>query len=863
MFKRELKNFVSDFLSKRFQITEKNFFESIEYIIEEIFPTERVLRNLKRIFENDYYLPIYLETPEDFLKYFEVILKISAFSNYLTDVMVRNPEFLTRFLSSGELHKDFSIHDFTNELNQQISIYKSFEKKIDALRRFKRLHILRIGLRDILNLCELEQTMLEYSLLTNSILEKAFQLSFEINQSKIERKKIPSYALISLGKLGGLELNFSSDVDLICLYNNPDEKYSSEVLEFYDKVVKDFIKICTDTKDGSPLYRIDFRLRPDGKYSPLARSISYYQIYYETYGRDWERQMLLKMNFVCGDKNLYDKFYRSIENFIFPRSSIIPPQVFIRRFRKIYLEKFSEENSSAVLNLKHFSGGIRDVEFSVQALQLIYGGRFNQLRSSNTINVIKTLSELNLIENNLALSLTNAYKFLRRIENYIQLMDDRQLHTLPQDKDKLENLVKYLELKSKKEFDLKLNTTRKIVREFYEKVFGQEEKIYQLKFHSSKIYDKESFEKKFQKLINLIEEKSLNHLVTTQSEAISDFQERLIKALKQSENPERLITHFIKFISNLNTSFQILELIQNKKLFTLIAKVFEHSEPLTNSILGDKKIIDFIFSGTIFDLKNSYSPRRINEEEIKRFVFQLMLNFFTGNLKTNQVSEEITKFIDQILISIIQKKSYEFDLSDKEFAVLGMGSYGNFEMHFKSDVDVLFIFHNQVDENTSEKFSLNILSEFRNIFKLFDYFQIDSKLRPEGTISKLSWSISEIEKYIHQRMRIWEFQAYTKMRLIYGSEELFDSLVKLLQNQIRNFSFQTIAMEIKKNRQNIKSSKISFEQNSIDLKNSSGALMDLQFLLQYKILINSFNEKFIGKNFKATIEQLSKSDKIL
>ncbi|MFN4111435.1 MAG: hypothetical protein ACK4G1_04115 [Ignavibacteria bacterium] len=574
MLKLEIKRYLLDFFSSKFELERGLLSNKIEGLLNEIYPDERVLINIKRILENDYYLQIYIESIDYLTKYIEIVLKISAFSNYLTDVLVRNPEFLTRFLSSDELNKNFELKDFSDELEQQVLIYKSFERKLDSIRRFKRLHLLRIGLRDILSLCDLEQTMLEYSFLTQAILNKIFQLVFDINKAKIKIKKIPDYVLISLGKLGGLELNFSSDVDLICFYDNPDEKISSEVLEFYDKVIKDFIQICIDAKDGSPLYRIDFRLRPDGKYSPLGRSISYYQIYYETYGRDWERQMLLKMNFISGNKILFEKFYRMIESFIFPRSFFVSPQTFIQKFRNIYQEKLSEDILNENLNLKHFKGGIRDVEFSIQALQLLHGGKFKNLRTSNTIDAIINLTELNLIENDTGRRLIDSYKFLRKIENFIQLMDDRQLHSIPQDQDRLQNLVKYLRMKDTKEFQKKLKSMRNIVSDFAEKVFESQSKSSPKNlFEKIKVNDQEKFEKKFHQVIQIISERSGSHLTLSDGFDEKSFQLSLLKLLKNCDSPEKVLNYLYKFISGLHSSFQIFELLHNVNLLKSLIKM--------------------------------------------------------------------------------------------------------------------------------------------------------------------------------------------------------------------------------------------------------------------------------------------------
>jgi len=859
VLKLEIKRFLLDFFSSKFELERVLLSDKIEGLLNEIYPDERVLINIKRILENDYYLQIYIESIDYLTKYLEIVLKISAFSNYLTDVMVRNPEFLTRFLSSGELNKNFTLKDFSDELEQQVSIYKSFEKKLDSIRRFKRLHLLRIGLRDILSLCDLEQTMLEYSILTQAILNKIFQLVFDINQAKIKIKKIPDYVLISLGKLGGLELNFSSDVDLICFYDNPDEKISSEVLEFYDKVLKDFIQICIDAKDGSPLYRIDFRLRPDGKYSPLARSISYYQIYYETYGRDWERQMLLKMNFISGNKILFEKFYRMIESFIFPRSFFVSPQTFIQKFRNIYQEKFSEDFGNEDLNLKHFKGGIRDVEFSIQALQLLHGGKFKNLRTPNTIDAIINLTRMNLIENETGKRLIDSYKFLRKIENFIQLMDDRQLHSIPQDQDRLQNLIKYLRIKDAKEFQKKLKSVRKIVSDFAEKVFESQSKASPKNlFGKIKVNDQEKFEKRFQQIIQLISDRAGSHLTLNDDFERKTFQLSLIKLLKKCDSPEKVLNYLYKFISGLHSSFQIFELLRNVNLLKSLIKIFDNSEHLSQLLISDNKIIDLLFSGQLLS-KFNYDNSLYKRDELQFFISRMMFSFFSGNLDVEQIGKIISDYIDVLITKLTEENLKKFKMNKSDFALISLGSYGTTEIHFKSDLDFMFCFADNIDKIRAEKFSLQLLSDFRKEFKLLDSFQVDSKLRPEGRVSKLSWTISELEKYINSRMRIWEFQAYTKMRLIYGSTDLFDKLIDLKKSRIQTMDKNYIASEIRKNRINIKSGKISELNSSIDLKNSNGGLMDLQFFIQYNILTNNFTQQLTGKTFSQTLNLLSRS----
>ncbi len=860
MLKNELKNYLIKLSANYFSEAEqKKFLKSIDKILRSIFVSDRVLNNFKRIKENDYYQSVYAEKLESFLIYIEVILKISAYSNYLTDIIVRNPEFLTRFLSSDELQKNFSYDLYKEELNSQLQIFKSTEKKLQAIRRFKRMQVLRIGLRDILQLCDIEQSMAEYSNLTKAILESVFELSLKLNIEKSRLNSIPDYVLISLGKFGGNELNYSSDVDLICVYDNPPEKDNSNVLEFYDKVIKDFIQICSEQKDGSSLYRIDFRLRPDGKYSPLARSISYYQIYYETYGRDWERQMLLKMNYCAGSKELYAKFYSMLQNFIYPRTFFEPPQSFVKKFRDIQKEKFDEESLSK--NLKHFSGGIRDVEFSIQVMQLLYGGHFKELRTSNTIEAIINLHKKGLIQQKSAKEIIDAYKFLRRIENFIQLMDDRQTHYIPDDEDKFLNLIKFLGLSSKLEFNKKLNQVRKIVKKHHDQIFesyNYEAKTTDLKSKiptSIKIDPKN----KLHLIKNIIENNFRFHSVWINNDVIKNFEKHLIKHIENSIDPETFVHNFLKFLMQVKTSYQISELLNNRSLLKLIFEILENSEPLTNKLTTNPFIFDFFFSGRVFEkIQIDDYFNMFDENEIERFLFSIMINQFNQNLNPEEVGELISEFIDKLIVNISTKSQNSLKINIQDYVIVGLGSYGTKEMHFKSDIDLLFVFSSNVKLDKAEKFSLKILSDIREKFKLYDFFNCDSRLRPEGTISKLSWTIDELKKYINERMRIWEFQSYTKLRMITGNKLLFDELNSYLRERIKKFEENYIAIEIKRNKELIRREKIQLSLNEIDLKNSPGGILDIQFLIQFLLLKNPEILYKTGSSTSTQLQFLSK-----
>lgn len=812
--------------------------------LKRIYISNRVINNLSRILENDYYIQAYASDIEILKIYLKIIINISAFSNYLTDIVVRNPEYLTEFLTSDGLLKQYNRNDFENEILQRLNIFKSVDKKINALIRFRRQHILRIGLKDILGFNDFYNISKEYSSLTKSILDQAFKLA--LASTTIETKvRIPSYCLVALGKLGGDELNYSSDVDLICVFDSTTDEYSSEVIEYYDKVVKNFINICTTNRDAGYLYRLDFRLRPDGKYSPLARSISYYQIYYDSSGREWERQMLLRANYVSGDLSLYEKFKKISENFIY--QAYTSPNILLNRM-KFYNEQVFDNQSlfDHSRNVKYFYGGIRNIEFATQALQIIYGHHYSEIRTGNTLDALSQLYKLHLITNKTYLSIKNAYEFLRKIENFIQLMDDRQVHVLPIEKEKIENLCKYLQLKNQKIFKQKLKHVKQNVINYYESIFNvnQVDDALEKLIRKIKFNDRKNSEVILTKATEYVITKLTSSPKLSEQFNLTTFQKQICNYLKNAEDADKCLKNFYKVIKKIISVYQLGELVLDVDKLKTTLMICDNSEMLFNSLMINDAILDFFSSGKTFkSLEDTIEIINYSSFELELLRFYLSINFLMKNFNAKKLSVIYASFFDEFLKKIIRKSLKDFQLNDSDFCLIALGSYGSKELQLRSDLDVVFIFNDWVIEEKAEKFSNAILETFRSSFNALDYIHIDSRLKPEGSVSKLGWSISEFSKYINQRMRVWELMAYSDSRYITGNESLYFELINTLHAKIKSFDFKILAHEIDQAIKKYFAYKINVHQGILDVKNSFGGITDIRFFRQkLKLLIvNSSN----------------------
>jgi glutamate-ammonia-ligase adenylyltransferase len=365
--------------------------------------------NLFRIIQGTYDKVFLIRECIRYPHYVEILTSIAANSNYLTDILVINPEYFYWIVNPSTLNSNLAEAEveFKKEIKSTLSMFTSFRAKISAIKTIKKKELLRIGLRDIYLTIPVNSIINELSILAVHLSRELFSICYKEILKKYSIHQPPGkYCLASLGKLGGNELNYSSDIDLILFYDKErksrNRKYLSELLT---ETTQLFLKTSSEISGGF-LYRIDFRLRPDGRNSPLCRSLQEYLSYYESRGEDWERQMLIKVNFLGGSKKLYKEFIDLLTPFIYPAVLSISPKKQILKMKGSLERQIKEEE-----NIKLIYGGIRDIEFSVQALQLLNGGKIVGIRNGNTLEAIEELEKVKLISKREAKTFSDAYIF--------------------------------------------------------------------------------------------------------------------------------------------------------------------------------------------------------------------------------------------------------------------------------------------------------------------------------------------------------------------------------------------------------------------------------------------------------------------
>ena len=782
--------------------------------------------NLLRVIQNQFDIAFFINECLKYPHQIEILITLSSNSNYLTDILVRNPEYFHWIINPSVLEQKLDFEYFRDSLEKTIQPFKSFDSKVNSIRNFKRKEILRIGLKDIYLKEDLKNITLYLSDLANSISSILFELCYkEILIKHSIEKTTCKYVMFSLGKLGGNELNYSSDIDLVAFY---DKNSLLNKKTYYNQILSETVLLFIETaskKTGAGfLYRVDFRLRPDGRNAPLCGSYAEYIRYYETRGEDWERQMLIKANYLCGSESLYKKFSDSIARFIYPSTFSVSP---VEQIRK--LKSSIEQKNKSDENIKLVSGGIRDIEFSLQALQLLSGGKDRSIRTGNSLDTIDKLLNKNTLSVQEAAVFKNAYNLYRKAEHYLQLMNDQQTHTIPAEGEMAEKLAEFLKFKDLKSFKDHLNISKKSVQSIYNSIVGiTNSSDTKSNFEKILFSDYKRAKSNFEFLLtgkSLFDKKQFDNRTTSSFDKI---EEELFKFLTNSSDPDIVLENFGRIIRNSQFPQIWFEEFSDYKFFNLFLSICERSQKAIDLFAEDKILRDTFLSR---DCLIQLNMKFLSNLTLKDFYFRSSVQLIADNIKPNLFSDYYNEYLNQRLGSFI--KDFINDKKWKDsFFISAMGSFGASELSFASDIDLVFVVSDIQKYPDIQKDFQKLLQDFKN--NLLG-LEIDCRLRPEGKTSQLVWDIEDYKKYFSNRARVWELQAFTKCRFIFGDRNLFNNFfVHYLQTvQLKDQKL------IKREMFDMRKKLYPINDTTFNLKKSSGGLADIDFIVSFLFLTNS------------------------
>jgi [glutamine synthetase] adenylyltransferase / [glutamine synthetase]-adenylyl-L-tyrosine phosphorylase len=869
-----LKKLSDNFISSLIQLssgrilpkTLEEFFTLLEKESLKYYFTTTSESNLLRIFKGFYDFTFFVNESIKYPHHIEILISIASNSNYLSDILVINPEYLYMVVDSSMLESKLDQTTFSEEVEERISRSVSLDAKTHALNSLKRREILRIGLKDIFGQAEVREITSELSILANTLTENLFNSCYQFILNKYKITKVSqSYCIIALGKLGGSELNYSSDIDIIIFYGGDSEvgsgklevggrnakkvrqyigsKYYSEILS---ETIQLFLEKCTSSEAGS-LYRIDLRLRPDGKSSAVCRSLQEYLDYYESRGSDWERQMLIKAGFLGGSEKLFAQFIKYIDRFVFPAVHYASPLEQMKKLRKII-----ERDVEGVENIKLIPGGIRDIEFVVQALQLLNGGKDESIKTGNTLIALDKLEQTKQLTQVETKILKDAYILYRKIEHFLQLMNNTQTHTIPENGEIAEKLSHYLGFKSLNEFKEKVKDYRKQVREIYNSVVGESKKT----TDKSKIFSQVKLtnpQRAVSDISFLREGKGLTvsrKFDKSALEAFSKIEEKVFNYLLNADDPDLCLSNFVRIIKQSDFPSIWYNEFNDENFLNIFLQLCERSQ-LVIDLFAEDKILRESF------LSRDFLSETMNKTRLKNILFklavQLSLKLIEPETASKILSDAVKEKIQLVAEEFSKKKKWQ-----KDYLIIVLGSTGTGTMTFASDVDLIFAVKNSVKYQNVQKDFQELLGILK---KELTPFSVDCRLRPEGASSQLVWDFEKYIEYLNKRARIWEMQSFLKVSFVSGDEKLFVKLTETFIQRVSKLSGKEILTGINEIRAKSISS-FPAEMNLIDLKKNPGGLSDVEYVAHYLLLSTPDSALvFIGKAIPEILKELKSQTK--
>lgn len=810
------------------------------------------------------------ERVDEMLGHLRDISVLFSVSQFLSNFAIANPDLLFRTLYTLDVPP--AREEIKMGLREEIERVSLPESKIpqhgldpfmNVVRKFRLKELLKITLRDILQKADLVDTFVELSMLADVVTELSLGI---VRQSLTEQYGAPQndgFSVIALGKLGAEELNFSSDIDLMYVYADENGETSGVASahgitknrtsnhEFYCRVGETLSRFLSLNTESGFAYRVDMRLRPEGQRGALALSLRGYETYYESWGRAWERAMLIRARPIAGDRLTGDEFMELIRPFVYRKYLDFSAIDEIKSLKTRIDATFKKGD------IKRGYGGIREIEFFTQALQLIYGGREARLRDRNTLKTLHTLIQKSLIGQEDYAALTDNYRFLRTVEHRLQQLNDIQTHTLPAGGEELDILALKLGLGNGKKFSADLERRRASVRRIFDSLFTAEKKASSVErtFFDEELSDAELRDylsgRGFKDLgravrnIRAIKDSIFSFQTLRGRKLLSEILPIFVDSALKSAAPEEALNHLQSFAGLISTQESYLEIfIRDRKLIDMLIYVFSQSTYLTKVLISRPRYLELIgwqeeltrstlmlqeeMEAGISDGHSVNGPIRLlkQSEEIR-----LGLLFLQQRINVRSVVRGLSRVAESVLSVCFRQISDAGSL-----AVIGLGKLGGREITFGSDIDLVFVTQGEVTASET-KAAERLLSMLTSYTKEGVAYRVDTRLRPEGSKGPLVSSVSAFRKYYESSAHFWELQALLRARPLAGDLRTRRLFMSMAKDTLLARGCDVLASDILHMRQRILQ-ELSRARDGYDIKLGSGGLEELEFTVQFLQLRN-------------------------
>lgn len=741
---------------------------------------------------------------------FSDILTLASNSPLLGATLLQNPEYID-WLSRRRLSPAVRDKESLLESLARFALTNSTIETNILLARFRRRELLRIYLMDIRRLATIAEITEAISNLADAVLEYALRISRQELDNRYGRPEETDekgrlrdvgFCIVSLGKLGSLELNYASDIDLLFIYSAEGKTTGTGTRgvvtnrEYFVKLAETITRAVGGNAGEGAAYRVDLRLRPHGRVGSLALPLRDTIRYYRSEARAWERQVLIRSRSSAGDEELYNEFFAAVRDAIFSVDISVKEALANVRLSKERID--SEVSRSGGFNVKLGKGGIREIEFIAQALQVAHGGKDEWLRASHTLKSLSRLSDRSLISEHELTELFEAYTFLRQVEHILQMEHGLQTHTVPAKPERRMAAARRMQFDEMVEFDAELSKHTANVSRIFERVFGGSEP---------------------EPIIGIApEEVFLEHL-TNDEQPAGEFAAAASKSRRYAE-------FLFARADAVNTAEIFAEQFPERDYGSELLAAVENADD-SKERLGSlrRKWSHFLAEIVAHDL---WRPADV--QSIKRTQAKLA-----------------EAAIEAAILIVRHELEAKFSVSFSEFplAVMGLGKLGGAGIDYDSDLDLVMVHTDELPAGipiAAGEFYTRAVEIFVNSLSAMtrdgSIYRVDLRLRPHGKNGTAAISRSAFREYIRSETAIWELLAYLKLRAVGGDLSLGSAIESEIRGEILERAAiiprEMLAAETLRIRTQLRENKAGFRnRREIDIKFGEGGMLDIYFAVRF------------------------------
>ena len=796
----------------------------------------------------------------------EILTHLLGASPFLSEILIRNPEYF-HWLQHRLDRPPPDLVDYRAELDGLRAQNLGRERQLDALKRFQRREMLRIAGRDLLGKDTLRSATEQLSNLADTVTDDVLRLvTMELTA---DTGPLPgTVVIIGMGKLGGRELNYSSDIDLIYVYE-PDDADDPDAHTRFQKLGRRLTAVLGEHTAEGYFYRVDLRLRPMGQRGNVVYSLRQIEHYYESWGETFERFALIKARPVAGDLVLGARFVEMVRPFVYRKYLDHAAIEELARY-KARSDREHARREATDRNVKVGRGGIREIELFIQVFQLIYGGERTDLQDGNTLAALAQLEPHGFIDETVHADLRHAYEFLRTVEHRLQIVQDSHTHSLKNSEAELEVSARRTGFGTATELMAELDRHRERVHAVYTSLLEQRgddagldgRRLFRLlagemtdpdaiaHLRSGGLRDPDGA---LQAIRALDDVPSHAHSRSATRNLLANLLATVLDDVAHSGAPTKVLNRFEHVVVHSGAAASLYRsLLENEPLRKRLLLALDTGDLFAQRLARHPELLDFLVAASLepdafasavrtafdrvdgTDLAACMDPfRRVKAiEEFKVLVEWLTL----GSLET--LTHKLSQVADAAIESATRRAAHESARPDPErWVVVALGKLGGRELTVHSDLDLVFLYAGDPGDaprfHRQQKFVRAVHDFLAKPTAEGSAYQLDTRLRPEGTKGALAVPVVAFRRYLDERAEIWERMAWTRSRFITGDTELATDV----EAAVADFVYGPWQAEIPGYARRIRSRmerELAKETagGRLDLKLGHGGLADIDFLVQ-------------------------------